>query len=194
VKGLKRTGGSIVEDHEIVDLFWNRSETAILETKEKYSGYCHYISYNILRSDEDVEECINDAYLNTWNSIPPNRPESLRTYLGKIVRNISINLYNKKNAQKRPKKTGRIIDEFYECLPANETALDDELALKELINNFLASLKQNTRIIFIHRYWYMCSVREIASRLNISESNVKITLLRTRNSLKKYLEKEGISI
>lgn len=179
----------------IVDLYWERSEAAISETQKKYGRYCTYIAYNILHSHEDAEECVNDTYVGAWNSMPPHRPERLSTFLGKITRNIALNRCIKSGAKKRSACAEVILSEVEEFTPDPEggEALD-KIVLRDALDAFLSSLPRQTRIIFVRRYWYMCSVSDIAKDLGLSESNVKVILLRTRNKLKQHLEKEGIMV
>ncbi|MBO5286568.1 MAG: sigma-70 family RNA polymerase sigma factor [Clostridia bacterium] len=184
-----------MEDKGIIDLFWQRSEKAIEETGKKYQKYCHCIAYNILSSDEDAEECVNDTYLRAWDSIPPQRPDKLSAFLGRITRNLALDRYDARHAQKRSNGIDLAFDELEECLPDHKGEhFTDELALKKAINDFLHSLPQPKRVIFMQRYWYMCAVKDIAKNLKMSENNVKITLMRLREKLKKYLEKEGIDV
>lgn len=184
-----------MDDNEIVELFWERSENAIAETSKKYSRYCHYISYNILHNNEDAEECANDAYFRTWNAIPPKRPDCLATFLGKITRNLSLDRYKRYTAEKRGLgQTVLVLSELEDCVPA---AMDVEQATNEMflvkaLNAFLAALPKINRVVFIQRYWYLCAIKEIAEQNGMSESKVKSMLFRIRNELKKHLEKEGI--
>lgn len=186
-----------MNDEQIVDLFLTRSEKAIYEAKEKYEKYCYNIAYNVLHNSEDSEECVNDTYLQAWNTIPPQKPNFLASFLGRITRNLAINKYKYNTAEKRG--IGRIdiiLDELEECLPAKdniEQEVEDKIAI-ETLNNFLSMQKARTRKIFIRRYWYMDSIKEIANGFNMSESNVKMTLSRTRSDLKMFMEKEGVSI
>lgn len=186
-----------MDDQQIIELYWARSETAIAETARKYGPYCHFIAYHILRSKEDSEECVNDTYWKAWGAMPPQRPHQLRTFLGKITRNLSLNRYAKAAAEKRG--AGQVplaLDELAECVPAPdsvERAVDDQM-LTDILNGFLAGLQAETRRIFLQRYWYLSSVREIAADFGISESKVKTTLFRTRNKLKQHLEKEGVEL
>ena len=186
-----------MDDSKIVEMYLARDENAISETKEKYGKYCHYIAYNILNSSLDTEECVNDTYLATWNSIPPSKPKSLRAYIGKIARNIALNRYHLNRAKKRNDGVELALDELSEAIPDSNTdgrALTDELTLKYALNTFVGSLKQETREIFVRRYWYLSSIKEIARDYGLTESNVKVTLLRTRELLREYLRKEGIVI
>ncbi len=186
-----------MDDGKIVEMYLNRDENAISETKQKYGRYCHYIAYNILYSDLDSEECVNDTYLATWNSIPPSKPSSLRAYVGKIVRNIALNRYNASRAKKRNDKVEIALEELSEAIPDTSTdgrAITDELTIKYALNAFVGSLKQETREIFVRRYWYLSSIKDISRDYGITESKVKVTLLRTRERLREFLTKEGIVI
>ena len=184
-----------MDDKGIVDLFFERNENAIKETEKKYSRYCNYIAANILESKEDCEECVNDAYLRLWNSIPPNRPDSLKSYLGTVIRNLALDRHDKNTATKRKGGTQLVYDEIAECIPDLGTEEPtEELAVKNALNKFLGSLKPQKRIVFMQRYWYLSSVKEIAENNGLTENNVKITLMRLRAKLKKFLEKEGINV
>ena len=196
-EGLKKEyGGVKVEDKMIVDLFWERSEDAILKTREKYEKYCYKIVYNILQSKSDAEECVNDTYLNLWNSIPPNRPQSFSAFLGKIARNVALNRYYHNSAMKRNADIDVILDEVTDFVPSDgqRDKVAEDTVLKDLINRFLASLPKQNRIIFVKRYWYLNSISEIADAAGLSSSNVKIKLMRTRKKFKTFLEKEGVSL
>lgn len=186
-----------MEDKQIVDLYWARSEKAISETDKKYSRYCYYIAYNILYNNEDSEECVNDTYLNAWGSMPDQRPAKLSTFLGKITRNLSLNRWELYHAKKRG--SGQIslaLDELHECIPSQDFTdhVVDDLVLADVLNDFLASLSKEKRMIFMRRYWYLSPVAEIAGDFSISESKVKMTLLRTRKILKHFLEEAGIDL
>lgn len=186
-----------MEDREIVKLYLARSDLAISETEREYGTYCRSIAYNILQNREDVEECVNDAWLRAWNAIPPAQPDQLQPFLGKITRNLALNRWEKEHAQKRGAGgLPLILDELTECVSDGASAdrMPDALLLREVLNRFLRSLAPQTRRIFLRRYWYMCSIREIAEESGSSESKVAVTLFRTRNKLKKVLEKEGIPL
>lgn len=186
-----------MEDDQIVGLFWKRSEEAIHQTRLKYGQYCHVIAYHILYSSEDAEECVNDTYMRAWNSMPPNRPARLKSFLGKITRGLSLDRYRKQHARKRGMGViPLVLEELQECIPAGNAGGDftDDLALIELLNAFLAMLPPETRKIFLRRYWYMDSIREISNGYGMSESKVKMRLLRTRKLLKEFLEKEGVRV
>lgn len=186
-----------MEDKQIIDLYWERSETAISETANKYGRYCHYIAYNILHREEDSEECVNDTYMNAWKSIPPHRPSVLKTFLGKITRNLALNRYEYFTAEKR--NSGQVplaLDELRDCLPSanNTEKVVDDIVLTETLNRFLSELSIEQRKILMRRYWYFSSVKDIAKDYGRSESKVKMSLLRSRNALRHFLEKEGILI
>ena len=186
-----------MEDKQIVDLFWERSESAISETQRKYGKYCYFIAHNILCSIEDSEECVNDTYMRAWNSMPQHRPSVLKTFLGKITRNLALNRYKTLSADKR--NSGQMplaLEELKCCVPGEDNTANivDDLALTEIFNRFLASLSEEQRRIFMRRYWYLSSIKEIADEYSVGESKVKMTLMRSRNELKTLLETEGISL
>ena len=185
-----------MDDSMIIELYWNRSEEAISETEKKYGKYCHYIANNILSNDEDAEECVNDSYLRAWNSIPPMRPNRLQTYLGKIVRNLSLNKLEKASTEKRGAgQAPLILDELAECIPDRRVdSVTEAILIKGVISHFLDSLSKEARKIFVRRYWYMASIKEISVEYGISEGNVAVSLLRTRKKLKSVLEEEGIEL
>lgn len=186
-----------MEDHEIVELYCVRSEQAIQETAAKYGAYCRSIALRILDSPEDSDECVNDTYLRAWNAIPPHHPENLATFLGKITRNLAIDRRDRLFAVKRGRgQMDNLLDELRTCLPGSDHSewIIDELVLTQVMNCFLDGLAPLARKIFLLRYWYAYSVREIARRLGVGESRVKMSLLRSRNSLKKTLEKEEIGL
>ena len=182
-----------MEDREIIELYFSRSEEAIEQTQRKYSKYCVSIAYNILNSYEDAKECENDAYSRVWDSVPPKRPNSLKAYIGRIVRNLSLDKYRANNAEKRGEgNISLVIDELHECLPSGEGNIADAVALRDALNAFLKSLPQESMRVFVRRYWYSSSIGEIAGEYSMSESKVKSLLFRTRKNLKSFLEKEGI--
>lgn len=184
-----------MEDQKIIALYLDRDEAAIAETDRKYGSYCHRIAMNILAELSDAEECVNDTYLHTWNAIPPTIPQRLQAFLGKITRNLSINRYHANAAQKRRASQYAVtFEELSGVLASSKTQEDqiDSMVLKELLDRFLAELPPENRWIFVGRYWYFDSVKEIALKLGMSESNVKIRLHRARNALGALLRKEGL--
>ena len=185
-----------MEDKQIVELYWVRSETAISETEKKYGRYCHYIAYQILYSDEDAREVVNDTYLKVWNTVPPQRPDSLKAYVGTISRQLSLNRYEGQHTQKRGGQVSLVLDELSECIPDHDSGADfgERVALSDALNRFLWALPQRTRNIFVRRYFYLSTVAEIANDFSMKESNVTMHLLRTRNKLKDFLNKEGFDL
>lgn len=181
-------------DSELIGLFNARDERAVSETKLRYGAYCNTVAMNILRNTEDAEECLNDALLAAWSSIPPDAPENMQTYLGKLTRNAALSIWRKNHADKRGSGHIDLLLEELSDAAASENTLDrieDVLTFKEAFNRFLGSLGKEQRIIFLRRYWYMQDVEEIAAALGIGESKVKVTLHRARKKLKKLLESEG---
>ena len=152
-----------MEDRQIVDLYWARSESAITETDKKYGRYCHYIAYQILYNDEDAKEVVNDTYLKTWNTIPPGRPDPLKPYVGTISRQLALDVYKKQNAQKRGGQVSLVLDELSECIPDKDNGADigESVALSDALSRFIWALPQRTRNIFVRRYFYMSSVAGI---------------------------------
>ena len=181
-----------MEDEKIIGLFWERDENAILETKTKYGKYCYTIAYNILNSREDSDECVNDTLNSAWNAIPPAKPTKLQSFLARITRNIAIDRYRYDNAQKRDTNIKSAIDEYFECIPNGNAPIEDEVMLSQAINGFLFSLETKERVIFLRRYWYSMSVKDIAKGMHVSENHISVILHRTRSKFKDYLTKEGI--
>ena len=183
-----------MDDREIVELFWQRDQSAIEETDRKYGRYCYAISYNILKDEGDCEECLNDTWLKTWNSIPPARPYSLKMYVAKIVRNLAFNRYSANTAQKRSNgQMPLVLDELSEVI-ASDVNVESEVNARELgqvINSFIRELPVKEGNVFIRRYFYAESIAEIAQRYHISTNNVTVMLSRTRSKLKSYLQEEG---
>ena len=183
-----------MEDINIIELYFNRNERAIAETAAKYGAYLHTIAYNILHSSEDSEECTSDTYMKAWNAIPPQRPNILKAFLGRITRNLALNIYQRYTAQKRGgTQTETALDELSDIIASPEKESDSE-DIKNCINRFLGELPADQRKIFVLRYWYMSAVSDIAKDFKFSESKVKMTLKRTRDKLKEALLKEGIYI
>lgn len=184
-----------MQDNEIIELFFSRNELALQATEAKYGKYCFSIAYNILYNREDADESVSDTYMGAWRSIPPHRPAILSTFLGKLTRRISL---NKRRNSARAKRGGGeftlAIDELSECVASARTT-EAELEQKELsecINTFLSTLGQTERDVFVCRYWFLASIAEIGKKFSFSESKIKSMLHRTRQKLKKYLEKEEL--
>jgi len=185
-----------VEDNAIIELYFQKSENAISETRLKYGRMLRSISFGIVKSMEDAEECENDTYLKTWNTVPPVRPHILSAFLSKITRNLSLDRYEHIHAEKRGGgEVPLLLDELAECIPdKNMSALEQDSELAEILNRFLGSLKKDARIIFMRRYWYGDSITEIAEKSGFSSSKIKMSLLRSRNELKAQLSKEGYTV
>jgi RNA polymerase sigma-70 factor (ECF subfamily) len=184
-------------DREIIDLYFERDENAISETKVKYEKYLKTISLNVLYDEGEAEECVSDTYMRAWGVIPPERPTRLGAFLGRIVRNLSVNRYLFKRREKRGGgECDIVLDELLDVVPDKDTdsVIDDTIAIRDALNSFLSMLPTRTRVIFVRRYWYVMSVGEIARIMYLSESNVKAILMRTREKLKKYLDDKGVVI
>ena len=183
-----------MDDGKIKELFKNRNGDAIAETDKKYGAYCRKIADNILPDKQDAEECVNDAYLAVWNSIPPQDPDSLKLFLARIVRNLAFNRYNESRAEKRGGgETALVLDELAECLESGDSVESelDRRALGELMRNFVKELPKKERRIFVRRYFYTEPLADIAKLCGMTENSVSVTLHRTRKKLKELLKKEG---
>ncbi len=183
-----------MEDGAIVALYWERNESALTETSVKYGKYLMKIAWNILADTRDAEESVNDTYLHAWNAMPPHRPQVLSTFLGRITRHLSIDVYRKRHSAKRGGSEYVLsLDELSDCVPG-EGSPEEALDGKELaghINDFLRDLAPEARKLFICRYYYFDPLAEAASALGMTEGKAKTLLFRTRRKLKEYLEKEG---
>lgn len=182
-----------MDDSEIINLFFERSEKAVTELSVKYGGACIKVASNILGNHEDAEECINDAYLGVWNAIPPKKPDSLIAFVLRIVRNISIDKYKYYSTHKRNRMYEICLDELSKCISGNET-VETELDAKEMsesIDCFIDTLDETNRMLFVRRYWYFDTGKELSGLLGMTEGNVRVRLSRLRNELKKYLESRG---
>ncbi|MBO4391510.1 MAG: sigma-70 family RNA polymerase sigma factor [Lachnospiraceae bacterium] len=185
-----------MKDDEIVDLFWKRDENALVESQRVYGNYCMHIARNILFNEQDSEECFNSVLLAAWESIPPQKPQNLKTYLGRLARIISFDYVRRKNMKKRiPEEALTPIDELRDVFGSFdvESAVEEE-ELSHLISVFLRSCKEDERNIFVRRYWYYDSVNEICSRYGYGKSKVTVSLKRTRDKLVQYLMKGGYNL
>ena len=182
-----------MQDNEIVDLYWARSENAISETDNKYGRYCTKIAMNIVSNDEDSKECVSDTYLSAWNSMPEERPDLLAPYLAAIVRNHALTLYRKLHSKKRGAgQTALALDELTDVAGSSNTEDTVDMSLLSgHINSFLAGLKPNERMVFVRRYFYVDPLSEIASAMGMTEPGVKSMLFRLRGKLKECLLQEG---
>ena len=186
----------MIEDEIIIELFFERSEQAIRELDIKYGRLCYGLSYNIVNSRSDAEECVNDTYLGMWNAIPPARPSPLPSYLCKIVRNISLKVYYRNGAAKRNSTYAIALEEIEACMASSNT-VEAELEAKELariIEKFLDTLTTENRIIFMRRYWFSESCKDIAQFTGLTEKNISVRLTRIRRKLKKYLMESEVFI
>ena len=185
-----------MEDNKITELFLERSEQAITELSSKYGKALAKISFNILGNAEDAEECVNEAYLAAWNTIPPQNPTSLFTYVCRLTRNVSLTKYSSNTAQKRNSAYDVALEELEQILP-DSFSVEGELEAEEtakLLDSFLESLDRESRILFVRRYCYSDTIPELAKRFRTSEHNVSVRLFRLRQKLKKYLSKSGVQL
>jgi len=186
-----------MKDADIVNLYWKRNEDAIKQTEQKYSSYLSKIAYNVLSDVEDSRECVNETYLKAWNSMPTHRPDVLSTYLGKITRYLSIDLFRKKNSFKRRASEYALsleeLGDSFSEIETPESTLDAAL-LAEAINSFLRTLPDDARNTFIGRYYFFDPLKDVAKYCGMSEAKAKSMLYRTRQNLRAYLVKEGFDL
>lgn len=186
-----------MEDNAIIRLYWDRNDRAVGATSEKYGRYCKTIARNILNSEQDAEECVNDTYLSAWNSMPPHWPEHLAAFLGKITRNLSFNKYRYDRAEKRGGgEISLILDELADCVSETDSVerIIEREELIEAVNSFIKMLSADKRNIFVRRYWYADSVSDIARDYGMRQGTVSKTLERTRKQLKANLTERGFSL
>lgn len=185
-----------MNDDSIIELFWNRDEQAISNANKKYGKLCYHLAYNILKNDEDSEECVNDTFLKVWNSIPYDHPEHFSAYLCQIVKRIAISKFRYNSANKRKYEDYKSYDELSELVSNIEMQLNDNIIndISSSINKFLLNESKKNRMVFVRRYWYYDSVEDIAVLFNISIKTVFSILSRMRKRLKKYLEEEGYDL
>lgn len=184
-------------DADIVALYWARDEQAIAQTAQKFGAYCRKIAMNLLGSQEDAEECENDTWMAAWNSMPQNRPDKLAPYLGRITRNLALDLRERQNAKKRGGgQTETVLEELEFCLPRRPHRAGGRKRRNSPLHQlrFCRSQPEQARNIFIRRYWYCDATADLAKRYGIGESKVRVTLHRMRTKLKAYLEKEGVCL
>lgn len=185
-----------MEDNKIIDLFWNRDEDAIKQTEMKYGAYCHTIALNILSIQEDAEECVSDTWLRAWNSIPPQIPANLRIWLGKIVRNCALNLWDRNHAKKRYNGMEVLLEELAECLPSSDNTVQalEEKEVTQLISDWLKHLSASDRALFIRRYWGGESLHALSRSWHITPAKLAQKMYKLRLDLKSVLQKEGVII
>lgn len=180
-----------IDDAEIVALYFARDEQAIRRTDEKYGRFCHRLAVSILSDEQDAEECVSDTYLRTWNSIPPTRPRSLQAFLGRIVKNISINRYHENKAVKRNRDLDLSLSELEECIPAPDERADE---LPALLDEFLGSLEPLERKLFCGRYWHGYAMEALAQFYGLTVNAVTLRIGRTRKKLRGFLVERGYTI
>ena len=186
-----------LDDTEIIAMFFDRDESAIAAVEKKYGGYCAAIARNILDNAEDCEECLNDAYMKTWESIPPQKPKVLPAFLAKITRNLAIDRYRKNRSLKRGgSEVELIFEELEECVSdgGSVEAAAERREMLSAVNRFLGKLPSKSRIMFVSRYCYCESVQSIAARFGVKENSVSVSLNRTRSQLRAYMKKEGYEL
>jgi RNA polymerase sigma factor (sigma-70 family) len=183
-----------MEDSKIIELYWSRNESAIGETNIKYGRLLHSIALNILSNHEDSEECVSDTYSKAWSMIPPQMPNSLTAYLGRIVRNLSINRWHQNRAQKRYKGAELLLSELSDCLPTSDNVekVIEAKELSEMISDWLYTLSQDDRVLFLRRYWFGDSLNKLADECGTTPNKLAGRIYRLRQGLKNILEKEGI--
>lgn len=183
-----------MDDSKIIEIFFERSEQAITELSAKYGAICLHVAENILGNRQDAEECVADAYLAVWNTIPPQRPELLRSYILRIVRNLSLKKYHENTAQKRNSHYDIALEEIQDCF-SSPSSVDKEIEAEQIarvIDRFLEGLDRPDRIMFVRRYWYGDSMGDLAGLLHKSRHYISVRLSRLRKSLKQFLTEEGV--
>lgn len=185
-----------MEDAAIIVLYWARDQRAIVETDGKYGPFCRRLALNILTVREDAEECVNDTYHQAWNTMPPQRPDSLRAYLGRIVRNLSLDLWRRNHAQKRDRGLEQLLSELEDCVPARQTVEQavEAAELSRHIGDWLETLTPRDRALFVRRYWNGESLAELAAEAGEPANRLSQRLLRLRRGLRKALEREGVTL
>ncbi len=186
----------MIDDEKIIEMFFERSEQGLRELDNKYGKICHNLSYNIVSNRQDAEECVNDAYLGAWNAIPPAQPNPLLAYLCKIVRNISLKIYYRKEAAKRSSHYTIAMEEIEACI-ADPNTVETEIEARELariIESFLDTLTVENRVIFMRRYWFSDSCKDIAEFVGLTEKNISVRLTRIRQKMKEYLAEREVFV
>lgn len=185
-----------MDDSKIIDLFFERSDKAIVELSSKYGSVCMKVSMNVLNDFHDAEECVNDSYLGVWNAIPPEKPNPLLAFVCRIVRNVSINRYKRNRAKKRQSNYDLCLEELEGCVSADNSVEEafDFSELSAYIDEFLDSLSEVNRMLFVRRFWYMDSYEDISKASGLKEGTIRTRLSRTKGDLKKFLEKRGVVV
>ncbi len=185
-----------MQDNEIVELYFSRNEAAIKETDSKYGALCYRVAYNILGIAEDSEECVNDTYLSVWEKIPPTKPDSLKAFICRITRNISISRYRSSHSKKRYSGMETMLSELRECVPSpyNVSEQADAAQLSQYISSWLDSLSAEDCALFVRRYWFGDSVKALAEKCGTAPEKMSQRMFRLRKSLRAYLEERGVSV
>ena len=185
-----------MDDSKIIELFYERSEQAIIELSNKYGVICNKVANNILNNSLDSEECVNDAYLGVWNTVPPQKPDPLSSYVCRIVRNLALKKYHENTAKKRNSVYDVALDEIADCIPASFSVEDEAAAIQVagMIDSFLETVDRQSRVMFVRRYWHADSIEELADLFHKSKHYVSVRLSRIRKALKQYLKEKGVSI
>ena len=185
-----------MDDQAIIALYWSRNQQALDESQRKYGPHCLRLSENILASREDAEECVSDTWLRAWDTMPPQRPDSLRAYLSRICRNLSLDRWRARKAQKRGEGLEVLLEELEDCVPSSPSAeaAAESREITQCIDTWLSILELNDRTVFLRRYWYGQQVRELAKQEGCTPQKMAQRLYRLRQSLRKALEQEGIVI
>lgn len=182
-----------MNDNQIIELFWSRDKKALEYAQQAYHSLLVHIAKNITSSDEDAEECANDTYLKLWETIPPVRPESLKNYAARVVRNRAIDVYRREKARRKGTEISNIYEEL-ETMFADGKNEYEEIEFQDLMNDFLKDLEKKDRILFVRRYWRGDSIRDLVQWSGLKESAVKMRLLRIRNRFQDYLKEGGIQV
>ncbi len=185
-----------MEDEEIVSLYWSRSEDAIRESERKYGPFCRTLAQNILSVREDAEECVNDTWYHAWNAMPEERPRHLRAWLGKVVRNLALDLWQRNHAKKRYGGMYLLLSELEDCVPAPGTveAAVEDAELGRIISRWLSALSPEDRQLFVRRYWNGQALNALADETGLTPAKLAQKMYRLRRNLKKALEKEGVQL
>ena len=189
----------MLQDEQIVDLYFDRDERALTETSDKYGNYCRQIARNILNDEETVKECFNDTLFESWNAMPPTRPNCLRVFVGKITRNLSLKRVRSAQTLKRGGGEGVIaLDELEECGPdttaSSAEQIEEDMVIREVMKDLLIGLPKQNRRIFMRRYWFSDSYSDIAELTGLSEKTVSVRLTRIRGKMKKYLMEREVFV
>jgi len=194
-KRRERERRCAVENEKIIELLFARAEEALAALAAKYGALCYGIAWRVLESRQDAEECVNDTWLHTWNTIPPARPESLRAYVCRIARNLALDRLRFVRRRKRSTQMEVLMSELEECVPARDNVeLEADDTAAQAVTSFLRTLDAQTRVLFVRRYFYMETVESLAERYGLNASSVSTRLTRVRGRLRAYLEREGVTV